>query len=308
MEFKNVPNLKLKGKHFDATHLGNMAKSGLENSDIYGTTYYTSQNYLTRQRGYNHSMANSNIDNQMYSTSYSSVRRRKQSRSKAAGSMKSHYASMTEVLTNIRPSHYFISLPRHSVSYIKTELPQSDSILAKNKNPQSPSKEQVQKLKEYINCNSQIQGWNGQPGIGLPSSRRKESDTMRKTLRNFQSLRRSIFDNQKKTNHANNRWRDSLGKVINSMTGENKINTKSQRTKPYYTFERKHKKDLKKMMSTDMHWKRKKKHNTSSVDTFQRIQKVRTDRSKPLTLRDNKFCFKKCELSHAQPRKDRIII
>lgn len=155
--------------------------------------------------------------------------------------MKSHYASLTDGLTNIRPSHYFISMPRHSVSYIKTELPQSDSILAKNNNQKSATREQVEKLREYINWNSQIQGWNGQPGVGLPSSRRKESDRMQKTLRNYQSLRRSIFDSQRKTNYANNRWRESLGKVINTMTGENKINTHSQRAKACHTFERKHK-------------------------------------------------------------------
>ncbi|CAI2373735.1 unnamed protein product [Moneuplotes crassus] len=308
MEFKNVPNLSLKGKTFDASHLKTIIHSEQDEFDNYGTIAKPSSKYSHQQREYNHSVANKDMNTKMYSTSYSNLRRKKHSRSKASGSMKSHYSSLTEVVTNIRPSHYFISLPRHGISYMKSEPVQSDSILAKNTNEQKATKEQIEKIKEYVSCDGQIQEWKTQSNIGLPSSQRKESDRMRRTLKNFQSLRKTIFENQRKTNHSNNRWRESCGKVVHSMSGENRINTKSQRAKPFYKFIKKHNKDLKKFMSTDINWTRKKRVEGSEKNTFKRIQKVKTDTSKPLTLHGDKFCFKKCTLSHAMPRKERIII
>lgn len=235
--------------------------------------------------------------------------------------MKSHHDSFTDNFTNIRPSHYFISMPRHSVSYIKSTPAQDSTVFKPNSNPRKPQTSQVQRLRDYITHNTQIGGWmdmkpkaqgqarsqkpkgaqNSASKVVLPSSRRKENCELQKTLRNFQELRRSVFDQQRKTNFMNNRWRESMKGVINSMDGPIQSHNKSQRAIPGHKYESRHKKQLKKIMrnflqnciETDMQWKRKKRVGVNKVDTFKRIQKVKHDGKGPITLRGDRFCFKK---------------
>lgn len=114
-------------------------------------------------------------------------------------------------------------------------------LLENNSDYHSISGIQINKLKELISNNSELKGINPKEGPKLPSSRRKEAHKFGKTLRNYQNLRRSIFEDQRKTNYTNNRWRESAGKIINSMRGENRPKTTGQRIKAFYKYERNHK-------------------------------------------------------------------
>ena len=105
--------------------------------------------------------------------------------------------------------------------------------------------------------------------VKLPSNRRKEIQEMSKTLRNNQNLRRLVSDECRKTTYSHNRWRDSAGKVINTMKGEeeplityssttnkekclksaNRVRRISQRAKASYKYQRKQKEMFEKSLS-----------------------------------------------------------
>lgn len=226
---------------------------------------------------------------------------------KTRKNLSTNYLTVGGGFTNIRPSHYFISIPRSSVSYKATEMPQNDSIVAKNKNYKSISGTYRQKSSEFDSYWTKYQNWKSQENPALPSQRREEGQDMSKTLRQYQTLRRTIADEARKTAYSNNRWRESVGQVINTTKGgQEKDYTKGLRVKAFLKYQKKHQEIIKRSNSkwvpsskiqfsaVDLAWSRKRKI-PNKEDTFSRIQRVAYPKDKPITLRDTKFWFKKWE-------------
>lgn len=154
--------------------------------------------------------------------------------------MNTHYLSNVGALTNIRPSHYFISIPRTSVSYKKTEMPQNDSIIAKNKHQNSLSETNIKRIKEMSSYGDQLKEFKPYSKPSLPSERRNDHQNESKTLRHYQNLKRLMADEQRKTNYASNRWRESAGTILNTTKGETPQVVHGQRIKALIKYEKKH--------------------------------------------------------------------
>lgn len=158
---------------------------------------------------------------------------------KSRKSLGTAYAS-NRGLTNIRPSHYFISIPRSSVSYKATEPIHNDSIKTQNRGDYASNSNQLTKLGEFNDYQDKLKTWKSNQAPSLPSNRRLESQDMTKTLRNYQNLRRSIADQSRKTQYSNNRWREEAGKVVNSMTGQEHSASNGLRSKAFLKYQKKH--------------------------------------------------------------------
>lgn len=220
----------------------------------------------------------------MYRTGYSKSRK----------TGKSNYTSANGGYTNIRPSHYFISIPRNSVSYKNSEVPQNESVIVtkKTNNYMISSKEQSQYEQELTRYDSKLKTWSKNEVPVVPSERRKEVQDVSKNIKEYQNLKRAIMFQNRRNKFANNRWRDSINNVINSTEGElNNTNNISQRSLAFLKFEHKNKEMMKKLAVADnLYWTRKRKCKSKSyIDTFARVQKVKSDQMQPLTLRDTQF-------------------
>lgn len=143
-------------------------------------------------------------------------------------------------MTNIRPSHYFISIPRTSVAYKRTEQPQSDSIHTK-RDFGSVSGNRLKVAKEFCAYDTKVKGWYKKDMPSLPSERMSEAKDMTKTLRHYQKLRRVLADEARKTTYSNNRWREGAGQVINTMKSNPPCDMGGIRTKASLKYQRKHK-------------------------------------------------------------------
>jgi len=153
--------------------------------------------------------------------------------------------------TNIRPSHYFISIPRTSISYKATEMPQQDSIIGKNRNFRSISDCQMSKLKEFGEYGNKIKHWQSTDKPALPSQRQREAKDMSQTLRQYQGLKSTIAQEMRSTNYMNNRWRESSGKVINPGTYQMQVPQKhGLRAKAFVKYQQRHQEMLKRSTCT----------------------------------------------------------
>jgi hypothetical protein len=151
-------------------------------------------------------------------------------------------------MTNIRPSHYFISIPRTSVSYKRTEMPQNDSIVAVNKHHNSIRENHIHLIKQSATCETQLRETKSDLKPALPSKQRKDHQDISKTLRHYQNIRRLVADEQRKTNHLNNRWRESAGTILNTMKGEPPQTVHGCRTKATLKYNKKYNEILKNTM------------------------------------------------------------
>ena len=106
-----------------------------------------------------------------------------------------------------------------------------------------------------------------------------------------------MFQNRR-SKFSNNRWRDSISSVINTTKEESSNkNDISQRSHALLKFNAKNREAMRKSaMSDNPYWARKRKCKSKSyIDTFSRVQKIKSDHNQPLTLRDTLFWFKKWE-------------
>lgn len=154
----------------------------------------------------------------------------------------SHFSSVPQKLTNIRPSHYFICVPRNSNSYRLTEPPQNDSVVKTRKaGDRNWSKGLSQCEQDFMAYDSKVKQHQETSCSLLPSERQRDAQQMTKTLRQYQNLKRSIILQNRKNTFASNRWRDGAGQVVNTMKGENPDKSKhSLRAKAYYQFQKAH--------------------------------------------------------------------
>lgn len=100
-----------------------------------------------------------------------------------------------------------------------------------------------------------------------------------------------MFQNRR-NKFAKNRWRESISNVINTTEGEcNNTHNVSQRSQAFIKFNEKNKELMKKFAAAENpYWTRKRKCKSKSfIDTFSRVQKVKSDQTQPLTLRDTLF-------------------
>jgi len=128
MEFKNVPNIRLRGHTFDAAHLSHFVSHDQIESNNYYTNYGMNTGKVENKKDNNKSMANPVVQARVKTASNTGSTRRGLSQ-QTRRTMKTQYMSLTSGLTNIRPSQCFVSVPRNSVAYVKSELPQKDSII-----------------------------------------------------------------------------------------------------------------------------------------------------------------------------------
>ena len=118
-------------------------------------------------------------------------------------------------------------------------MPQNDSIVAINKNYNSIRESHINLIKQATTCETQLKETKSDVKPALPSEQRKDHQDTSKTLRQYKNIRRLVADEQRKTNHLNNRWRESAGKILNTMKGETPQIVHGCRTKAYLKFNKK---------------------------------------------------------------------
>lgn len=141
-------------------------------------------------------------------------------------------------------------MPRNSVSYKASEMPQNDSIIAKNTNYSTVSSKQMTECEKVNEYETRIKNWTKGDKPALPSERRKDVEQLSRTLRHYQSLKRAIADDKRKTAYGNNRWREGVGQVINTTKGDPAPSfSKGRRTNAFLKYLKRHQ-DLQNTSST----------------------------------------------------------
>ena len=105
--------------------------------------------------------------------------------------MRSHYSSANTGYTNIRPSHYFISIPRNSVSYKISEVSpnESSAVPKKTNNFMINNKDQSRYEQELTRYDENLKTWNKNEIPTVPSERRKEVQDASTSIKEYQNLK-----------------------------------------------------------------------------------------------------------------------
>ena len=145
---------------------------------------------------------------------------------------------MNAELTSIRPSHYFISIPRSSVSYKKSEVVNNDSVLMYKKKNNFIINNQLNKLQdEFTKYDNKLKSWKQNAIPVVSSERLKDARDLTKTIREYQNLKTTIMFYNRKAKFSNNRWREEIGKVFDTRKpDENYGNRISQRNIAFHKF------------------------------------------------------------------------